>query len=325
MSIANAADDAAQISVNEAAVEISIIIVSFNTRALLDVCLSSLPAAAESGRIEIIVVDNASSDGSADLVASRFPRIRLVRASDNLGFAKGCNLGAARARGRFLLFLNPDTRARPGLAGALLDAAGRHPDAGVYGGRTLTATGELDPRSCWALPSLWSTFCFAFGLSTVFPQSKLFDPESLGRWRRDSEREVGMVTGCLLMISRELWDRLGGFDERYFMYGEDADLNLRARRLGARPLITPDAMVEHVAGASAPPPQRLVMIMRGKATYVRRNWGWFGARLGVWLLLTGTALRAAGAARGMRRLGGEGRWAHAWRERGEWRMGWTLP
>ena len=307
-------------------VDVSIVIVNFNTRSLLDSCLRSLPGASGSARTEVVVVDNASSDGSADLVAEHFPGVRLVRSASNVGFASGCNLGASRARGHYLLFLNPDTQARPGLVDALLDMAHRRPDAGVYGGRTLTVSGALDPKSCWALPSLWSTACFAFGLSTLFPRSRLFDPESMGQWQRDTESEVGMVTGCLLMITRELWRQLSGFDGRYFMYGEDADLNIRARRLGARPVITPHAVVTHVVGASAAPPERLVMLLRGKVTLARQHQGRLGAGVTTRLLLTGTALRALGsvtlqAVRSDDKRGGP--WAHAWRERRAWRTGWS--
>jgi GT2 family glycosyltransferase len=292
----------------------------------LDSCLGSLLAAESMIRPEIIVVDNASTDGSADLVAERFPTVDLVRSDTNLGFASACNRAAARANGRHLLFLNPDTRVKPGLFEALLDVAARRPEAGIYGGRTLTPDDDLDPKSCWGLPSLWSTVCFASGLSTVFRGSRLFDPESMGRWRRDTEREVGMVTGCLLMIDRELWRRLSGFDERYFMYGEDADLNLRARGLGARPVITPEAVITHVVGASAAAPARLVLIMRGKATLARRHRNRLGAGVTIGLLLAGTALRALGAAALRRsRPGGaaDSPWRHAWRERATWRAGWS--
>lgn len=309
-------------------VSVSIIIVSFNTKSLLGSCLDSLLATASPIRPEIIVIDNASEDGSADLVAKHFPSIVLIRSDTNLGFARACNQAALRAHGRHLLLLNPDTRVRPGLLEALLDVAARRPEAGIYGGRTLTTDGDLDPKSCWGLPSLWSTLCFASGLSTAFRGSRLFDPESLGHWRRDTEREVGMVTGCLLMIDRELWRRLAGFDERYFMYGEDADLNLRARRLGARPVITPKAVITHVVGASATAPKRLVLIMRGKATLARRHRGRIGASLTVGLLLTGTALRALGASvLGLSRPGGshENPWRYAWRERATWRAGWDQP
>ena len=175
-------------------IDVSIVIVSFNTRSLLEACLRSLPVATGSARTEVIVVDNASSDGSANLVAEAFPGVLLLRSPGNEGFGRACNLAAMHARGRYLFFLNPDTLARPALVDALLDVARRFPDAGIYGGRTLTVGGAVDPKSCWALPTLWSTACFAFGLSTLFHRSRLFDPESMGPWERDSEREVSEST-----------------------------------------------------------------------------------------------------------------------------------
>ena len=105
---------------------------------------------------------------------------------------------------------------------------GTNPGHGLYGGRTLWPDGTVCPGSCWGKPSLWSLFCFSTLLSTVFKGSRVFDPESLGGWQRDTVREVDIVTGCLLLAPREVWDELGGFDERFFMYGEDGDLALRA-------------------------------------------------------------------------------------------------
>src|SRR5204862_7187826 len=111
--------------------------------------------------------------------------------------------------------------------------------------------GAVDPKSCWGAPTLWSLVCFASGLSTLFPRTRLFDPESLGRWPRDTEQEVDIVTGCLLLTRRNVWDELGGFDERFWVYGEDADFCLRAAGRGWRPAITPRATVVHVVGASS--------------------------------------------------------------------------
>ena len=168
-----------------------------------------------------------------------------------MGYARAINLAASRATGDFLVLLNPDTVVLDGALDRLRAFAMAHPGHGLYGGRTIRPNGEVDPRSCWARPSWWSVTCFGFGLSTAFQGSAIFNPESLGSWQRDSVREVGVITGSLCLVPRDVWIELGGFDPVYFMYGEDSDLAGRAARRGYRPIVTPDATIVHEVGASS--------------------------------------------------------------------------
>jgi len=210
----------------------------------------------------------------------------------------------------------PRQESRPGALRRLLEFARTHPGHGLYGGRTVQADGSPGPLSCWGLPTVWSTLCFATGASTLFRRSRLFDPESLGRWPRDTVREVGMVTGCLLVLERSTWDRLGGLDERFFVYGEDADLAARARGLGLRPVITPDAEIVHAGGESSSDADggSTPLVLAGKVLYARTHFGPVAAPVVVALLRSGVALRAAGSA-----VTGRGRkWAATWRRRAEW-------
>jgi N-acetylglucosaminyl-diphospho-decaprenol L-rhamnosyltransferase len=299
-------------------VDLSVVIVSYNTRDLLRGCLASVLAETRQVTSEVIVVDNASPDGSAAMVASEFPGLTLLAFEDNVGFARACNLGVEASSGDYILLLNPDTTVHDRALERLLEFGRSRPQAGLCGGRTLRPTGGVDPSSCWGQPTLWSLFCFSAGLSTVFRHSRIFDPESLGRWERDSVREVGVVTGCLLLASRQVWDSLGGFDERFWMYGEDADLALRARALGYRPAITPDAVVTHVVGASASGPWKRRLLLRGKVTFVTKNWPPASARMGTLFLAGGVAVRAAGA----RLLRRSSPWPEVWDQRSEWLHGW---
>lgn len=294
--------------------ELTIVIVTYNSADWVGRCLDSLPAALGDLEAELVVVDNASADDSAKVVARHAPDARLLHNDVNVGFARAVNQGAAAGSAPWVLLLNPDMEARPGSLAELVAFAHRHPGHGMYGGRTLTTEGELEPSSCWGLPSLWSTFCFASGLSTVFRHSRVFDPEAIGGWQRDSVREVGMITGCLLLVERRLWNRLGGFDERYFVYGEDADLSARARALGARPVIDPAVEVVHAIGTSSPGTAgSKPLLLAGKITYARTHHGRLGP-LGVWLLRAGVGLRALGA-----RLTGKGaKWLATWQRRAEW-------
>ena len=222
------------------AIDISILIVTYECREAARECLASVYERATGLDYEVVVVDNASGDGTAAMVRTDFPRARLVALGENVGFATGVNLAAEAAVGEYVLLLNPDTVVHEGAVENLVSFARRHPEYGLYGGRTILPNGALDPGSCYAQPTLWSLFCFATMLTVAFKGSPIFDPELLGRWQRDSVREVGIITGCLLLAPRRVWQQLGGFDPRFFMYAEDADLALRAVRAGYRPVITPE-------------------------------------------------------------------------------------
>lgn len=280
--------------------EVTVVVVTHNGPEWVDRCLQALLVDARPAvSTEVVVVDNASEAPTRDALArwaAREPgRLRVELSDENIGFARGCNLGAALGTGRRVLLLNPDAVVQPGTVDALVAALDSDPGAGIMGGRTVRPDGALDPSSCWGAPSLWSWTCFATGLSTAFRGSRVLDPESLGRWQRDTRRRVPVVTGCLLMTTRETWERLGGLDTDYFMYGEDADLSLRAAELGLRPAITPDAVAVHAVGASSSRKAHKVrLLMTGKATLARKRWPGWKARVGVALLLAGTALRAAG-------------------------------
>ena len=172
----------------------------------------------------------------------------------------------------WLLLLNPDTVVLDGALDKLMAFRRAHPEAGIWGGRTVFADGSLNPASCWRRQTLWSLFCRASGLAAVFRRSDLFNPEAYGGWPRDTVREVDIVTGCLFLIARETWDRLGGFDPVFVMYGEEADLCLRARQIGLRPVITPDAVIIHYGGASEKVrADKLVRLLRAKAELVKRH------------------------------------------------------
>jgi GT2 family glycosyltransferase len=299
--------------------EVAVLIVSYNTRERTLACVRSVLAHPPAAATEIVVVDNDSADGSADALELEFPTVRVVRSGGNLGFATAVNLGARLSSADYLLLLNPDTIVLPGALAALLGFARSHPEHGLYGGRTFREDGELDPSSCWGAPTLWSLTCFALGLSTAFAGSPVFDPESLGRWQRDTVRQVPVVTGCLLLVSRVDFERIGGMDERFFLYGEDAEFSLRATRAGMRPVIVPEAAIVHAVGASTGARGRkMTMVLAGKVTLLRSAWSPLRARLGVGLLGAGVLLRTGLETLTRRR---DRMWTHAWQHRDEWLPG----
>jgi len=305
---------------DQAVVDVLVVVVSYNALEWLESCLGAVAEAAPRRRVHVVVVDNASSPEVQAYLATRPYGVDVLQQTRNLGFARACNLGAAHRPSRSVMLLNPDAVLLPGAIEALADFLASDPGRGLVGGRTLRPDGELDPSSCWGAPSLWSWFCAATGVSSVFRHSPLFDPESLGQWPRDSEREVDIITGCLLLASRSAWDQLGGFDEDFFMYGEDADLSLRARAAGMRPSITPAATAVHAVGASSPHrlgKQRL--LLRGKVTLARKHWSARRSRIAVGLLTAGVGVRALAESARRRE---DQTMRTLWSERRDWQAGW---
>lgn len=304
--------------------QLSIIIVSYNTRDITLACLESVYAQTKATSFEVIVLDNASTDGSADAIAERFPQAKLIRHPTNLGFAGGNNLAAKEAVGEYLLLLNPDTVVLDGAIDKLMAFAAANPEAGIWGGRTVFADGSLNPTYCWKRQTVWSTFCCGTGLNSVFRGSRIFDPEAMGAWNRERTPEVDIVSGCFLLMTRSLWEKLGGFDPAFFMYGEEADMCLRARTMGARPRITMDATIVHLGGASERVrADKLVRLLKAKVLLIRRHWSPAAAKFGVGMLTMWPLTRALawGLLAGFK--GASGResaqvWSSVWQRRREW-------
>jgi GT2 family glycosyltransferase len=304
--------------------EVAIVIVSYNSSAFICNCLESVCSNGWDMRQQVIVVENASKDDAVAWIRARFPDVLLLEPGRNLGFAAGVNYGVRHADAEFVLLLNPDTEIRSAAVHEIVDFARRHPGNGLYGGRTLRRDGSLEPSSCWGEPTLWSMAMFALGITTMFPKNRWLDPESLGDWQRDSVREVGAISGCFLLVPKPVWDELGGFDERYFMYGEDMDLAMRAKARGYRPIVCPTAELVHEVGQSSETPvHKSLLLYRGKASLVRTHWKGPAKWLGLFFLAAGTGLRAALARVSSR--AGTNRWQTLWRERTTWLKGYDKP
>jgi N-acetylglucosaminyl-diphospho-decaprenol L-rhamnosyltransferase len=305
--------------------DLTVIVVSYNTVTLTLEALRTLHATTLHTSFRCVVFDNASSDGSADAIAREFPQVELVRSDENLGFARANNLVAAAAETEWLLLLNPDTEAHEGAIDNLMAFAREHPEAGIWGGRTVFPDGSLNIASCWGQITPWSAFCSAVGLRAAFPKSAIFNPEAYGSWQRDSVRHVDIVTGCFLLIRRQLWNELGGFDERYYMYGEEADLCLRAKTLGWRPMITPDSEIMHIVGASSRKvARRVAMVAKARTTLIRDHWPSLLVPLGIFLMWLWGALRWLGT-RPLTIFGKQRdtaqMWSDVWSTRHDWLKG----
>jgi len=273
--------------------DVSIIIISYNTREMTLDCIRSVYDQTREISFEIIVVDNDSDDGSAEAIEENFPDIILVKSDQNLGFARANNLAVKQASGRYVLLLNPDTVVLSCAIDSIYKFAVSSPDNLIYGGKTLHKDMTLNPTSCWRQQSLWSLFCYSLGFTSLFRGSRIFDPESYGEWKRDTVREVGVVTGCFLLIEKSFWDLLGGFSPDFFMYAEDADLCLRAIENGAKPVITPDAVIIHYGGASEKVrADKMIRLFKAKELLMHRHWSSFKAQIGRAMLGLGVFARA---------------------------------
>lgn len=307
---------------------LAIIVVSYNTRQMTLDCLRSIIAETKDTDYEIVVIDNESTDGSAEAIAVEFPQVKLIRAGANLGFAAANNVAAQASDSEFILLLNPDTVVLDRAIDRLMAFSSAQPDAKIWGGRTLFGDRRLDPTSCWRRMTLWSVFCSTTGLSSVFPNSAFFNSEAYGGWLRDSVREVDIVCGCFLLIERSLWDDLGGFDKAYFMYGEEADLCLRARDLNATPMITPNATIIHYGGASETVrADKMIKLLSAKSLLMKQHWDPLARSLGLSLLALWPWSRwivNAGAARLMAQpkyKEAAQMWEKVWTSRAMWRNG----
>lgn len=308
--------------------DLSIIIVSFNTREMTLACLRSVIEQTRETSYEIIVVDNDSHDGSAEAIAAQFPDVILFAEKSNHGFAGGNNMAVPHSSGHYVLLLNPDTVVLDRAIDRLMAFARRAPEAKIWGGRTLYGDGQLNPTNCWRRMNLWTLLSRTLGLERVFPNSPIFNAEGYGGWARDTEREVDIVTGCFFLIEREFWDRLGGFDLSYVMYGEEADLCLRARKLGAQPRISPEAEIIHYVGASTTVRSRKhVMLLKAKMTLVQRTFPVWQqplakAFLTLWpasrLMLSSLLALVTGKPSWRKTRDG---WLEVWGRRDEWRAG----
>jgi hypothetical protein len=301
-------------------VTVSIIMVTYNAVSEFTRTLAAItgPAAPHVSH-EILVTDNGSVDGVADVAEDVLGQYAVHRLGSNTGFGYAVNRTAERANGDFFLLLNPDACPQPGAIDALLAHLLAHPEDGIVGGRSLNPAGQLDPRSCFGRITPWSLTSWAVGLSVLGRHNRWLAPETLGDWQRDSVRHVDVISGGFLLTARETWKQLGGFDETYRIYGEDQDLCLRAAAIGCRPSITPNAVITHAFGASSSnPTNRDVLVLTGRATVVAQHLGrWRG--YGLFALRFGVALRSFGEL-ALRKS--PGRWRQVWRRRAEWASGW---
>jgi GT2 family glycosyltransferase len=230
--------------------DISVVIVNWNTKDFLEQCLDSLSMTPSARSTEIIVVDNASSDGSVEMVEGRFPQVKLIRSDENLGFARGNNLGIQHSSGRYISLINSDVKVLPGCMDSLADYLDRNPAVGNVGPRILNSDLTLQSSSR-RFPTLWNNLCSATGLATAFKGSRFFSGEHMLFFPHDRIMAVDVLVGCFWMLRKEVIKEVGLLDESFFMYGEDVDWCRRCWNAGWQIVFLPNAQAIHYRGGSS--------------------------------------------------------------------------
>lgn len=258
-------------------IEISAVLVSYNTEGLLRQCINALRAALAPFTHEIIIVDNASRDGSVALIKAAFSDCRLVENSLNVGFGRANNQALEWVRGRYVLLLNTDAFVPPDAVTKSVAYLENHPQCGLLGGKLVGRDGSLQPSARY-FPTPLNIFLQKTGLNQIFRQVRLIDDLS---WDHASVRDCDWVPGCYCVIRREVIDQVGLFDARYFLYYEEVDLCFAAKKAGWQVTYLPDATVVHIGGESAKSVgditaagrQLDAMQIESELLYFRKNYG----------------------------------------------------
>ncbi len=255
--------------------DLSVIVVSWNTRQLLADCLRSVYDSANDLALEILVVDNASRDGSAEMVRDMFPSVHLVQNGANVGFARANNQALMLAAGRHVMLLNSDTVVLSGALQTLVEFMDAHADAGACGPRLLNADGTLQP-SCHPDLTAWREFWRLTFLDRLWHRASY----SMERWPVDTPCRVEVIKGACLVLRRSALDAVGLLDERYFVYTEEMDLCHRLAHAGWALYWVPEAQIIHYGGSSTSQvaDEMYLQLYRSKAQYQRKFWGERGAR-----------------------------------------------
>lgn len=246
--------------------ELSVTICSWNTRDDLAACLASLEAIRDEAEFEVIVVDNASSDDSADMVERRFPWVRLYRMDVNLGFTGGHNFAMAERHAPDVFLLNSDTVVHAGALRTLIDYRKSNTRAGILGPRLLNPDGSLQ-YSCRRFPSPWAALFRNTFLGKLFPNNKFTRQYLMQDLSHDIPREVDWVSGAAMLATKEFIDAAGMLDEGYFMYSEDVDWCWRAWQHGFKVVYVPDAVITHAIGKSTDKAANKMIIRFHKSMY----------------------------------------------------------
>ena len=272
--------------------DLSVVLVSYNTRDLLEQALRTALEGAAGLQAEVFVIDNASRDGSADMVAEKFPQVHLIRSPRNLGFAGGNNLALRQVQGRHVLLLNTDTVVRRDTLPSLVAFLDTHPEAGAVGCKILNPDGTLQLACRRGFPTPMAAFCKVSGLSRLFPRSPRLAAYNLTYLDPEETNEVDALSGSCMMVRKAAMDQVGLLDEDYFMYGEDLDWCYRLRQAGWKIFYVPHTAIVHFKGESGRAEQMKVLyrFYEAMSIFVRKHMQQRYRFFPLWLLHVGIVL-----------------------------------
>lgn len=230
--------------------QLSVVILNYNVRFFLEVCVQSVQAALKNIESEIIVVDNNSSDDSVEIIKKNYPNVHLIACNENYGFPKGNNIGVDKAKGEYICILNPDTIVAEDTFEILLDAASKINDLGAVGCRLIDGGGRFLPESKRGIPTPWVAFTKVAGLYKFFPKSSLFNRYYFGSIGENEASEVEILVGAFMLMRKKVYQEVGGFDERCFMYSDDIDLSYTLLKTKRKNYYSPSTTVVHFKGES---------------------------------------------------------------------------
>ena len=230
--------------------QLSVIILNYNVRYFLELCVLSVQQAIQNLDAEIIVIDNNSSDDSCAMMEQHFPEIKLIENKENFGFPKGNNIAVAEAKGEYICILNPDTVVAEDTFEKVLAFAKSKSDLGIVGCKLIDGTGNFLPESKRGIPTPWVAFTKIFGLYKFFPKSSLFNKYYTQYLDENQTGKVAILVGAFMVMKRELYNELGGFDENCFMYSDDIDLSYRVLKKGKSNYYFHETTVIHYKGES---------------------------------------------------------------------------
>lgn len=269
---------------------IDIIIVSWNTKTLLANCLHSVVEATPPGTYKIWVVDNGSTDGTQDMLASAYPQVRLIQNQENVGFARANNQAINEGAGKYVLLLNPDTIIHPGSLEIMKNFLRETPSAGAVGPLVYNPNGTLQ-TSAYPAPTLFRELWRLFHLDKLIPIGSYRQSD----WEHDRPREVENLLGACILVRRSVLNQIGLFDEHYFMYSEEIDLCFRMRRAGWQIYWLPEASIVHFGGQSTHQVAEAMFLelYRGKILYFKKHYGLAIGMLYKLIILLATLVRFA--------------------------------
>jgi len=239
--------------------DISIVITSWNAKSFLLQCLQSIVEKGIKHSVEVIVVDNGSTDGSCEAVKEKFRDVVLIENAENQGFAKANNIGMLSSKGRYICLVNSDIKVLNGCLDRMVNYMDQNQQVGMLGPKVLWGDMTLQ-SSCRMVPTLWNNFCPAVGLNRIFRRSKLFSGEHMLYFQHDRIERVDVLVGCFMMVRREAIEKVGLLDERFFIYGEDIDWCKRFWDAGWEVVFFPFAEVIHYGrGSSSNAPLKFVL------------------------------------------------------------------